>query len=78
MKISKIEHRPSVSAILTECDVFLAKEGDFVEVTEWTNGEGVDIYINTSLGQQHFSVTWDEFKVIKKLVKKLNNKHLDE
>lgn len=28
---------------------YMAKDGDFIEVTEWTNGEGWDISINDRL-----------------------------
>lgn len=37
--------RKSVSDNLRKFDI-LAKDLDFIEVTEWTNGEGYDITIN--------------------------------
>lgn len=37
--------RKSVSSDLRVFDI-LAKERDFIEVTEWVNGEGYDITIN--------------------------------
>lgn len=42
-----------------------------VQVTEWINGEGFDIGIYLS-SAQHISVTYAEFDIIKKAVKKLN------
>ena len=53
----------------------LAKEHDFVEVTEWHNGEGFDITINATT-EQNVSVTYGQFDAIKKLIKTLNNKYL--
>ena len=38
-------NRKSVNDNLNKFD-FLAKENDFIEVTEWVNGEGVDVVIN--------------------------------
>ena len=53
----------------------LSKEHDFVEVTEWHNGEGFDITINATT-EQNVSVTYGQFDAIKKLIKTLNNKYL--
>lgn len=36
-----------------------SKLDDFLEVTEWSNGEGFDL--NISRGEQHISFTWGEF-----------------
>lgn len=35
---------------------------DFLEVTEWTNGEGFDIHL--SRGHQWLSLTWEEFRTL--------------
>lgn len=48
-----------------------SKDYDFIEITEWSNGEGFDIYVDTSKDRQTISVTDGEFHLIKKLVKKL-------
>jgi hypothetical protein len=53
---------------------YLSKTGDFIEVTEWTNGEGFDVTISD---RSSFIMTWGEFKLLKKLVKMLN-KYEDE
>lgn len=45
----------------------LAKDGDFMEVAEWHNGEGFDLTINERI----FQLTWGEFRALKKLAKKL-------
>ena len=48
---------------------YLSKTGDFIEVTEWTNGEGVDVTISDRCS---FIITWGEFKLLKKLMKELD------
>jgi hypothetical protein len=45
---------------------------DFIEVTEWTNGEGYDVCINASTQQQTFSITYGQLKALRKLVKELD------
>ncbi len=44
------------------------KESDFIEVTEWSNGEGWDININ----EKHFQLHFTEWGVLKKLIKKFD------
>lgn len=46
----------------------LAKEYDYVDVTEWTNGEGWDICLNDKL----ISLTYGQLEAIKYLVKALD------
>jgi hypothetical protein len=48
----------------------LAGDHDFIEITEWANGEGFDVEITSKLSQR-FQLTWGEFKALKKLVKSL-------
>jgi hypothetical protein len=66
-----IDNRKS---IFTELQKYctLAGEHDFIEVTEWTNGEGYDVSISSKLGSTLFQMTHGEFKALKKLIKKLN------
>jgi hypothetical protein len=49
------------------------KPDDFIEVTEWSNGEGYDVQVCDSQRTDTFPVTWGQFQLIKKLIK-----HLDE
>jgi hypothetical protein len=44
-------------------------KGDFLEVTEWTNGEGYDIHIEDSSGSTRFMLTWGQFEAMKKCIK---------
>ena len=50
----------------------VANESDFIEVTEWKNGEGFDVDIVGKLSTR-FQLTWGEYTALKKLVKKLES-----
>lgn len=63
----KVNNRKSIFEDLKKFSIF-AKEGDFIEVTEWTNGEGVDISLGSSQGTRNISLTWDELDAINYLV----------
>ena len=43
-----------------------AKDGDYIEVTDWYNGEGFDVSISE---EKTISLTWGEWELIKELVK---------
>ena len=43
----------------------LAKEHDFMELTEWHNGEGFDLTISDN---KSISLTWGEFEALTVLV----------
>lgn len=62
----KILERKSISDKLRKYD-HLAKEDDFIEVTEWGNGEGWDITLN----EQVISLTWGQLDAIDYLIKHL-------
>ena len=66
----------SRKSIFSEVDeyCYLSKEHDYIEITEWSDGDGVDIDVS-SLGQQKMSITWGQFKLIKKLVKQLDKEY---
>lgn len=57
-------------ALLNAFDV-TAKSDDYIEVSIWKNDEGFDVNINSN-GEQRFSLTWSQFKALKKLVKELD------
>lgn len=63
----KTENRKSISDDLKKYD-FLAKDDDFITVTEWTNGEGFDITINDRI----YSFTIGELDAIWYLVKSID------
>lgn len=47
--------------------------GDYLEVTEWTNGEGFDIDIHTGSNNLRFQLTEGQFDAIKECIKLLYN-----
>lgn len=49
-----------------------AKGDDFIEVSIWNNSEGFDVHLNSTHKHQSFSLTWGEFKALKKLIKELD------
>lgn len=59
-------NKKSVNDKLTKYDC-LAKDDDFIEVTEWTNGEGYDIVINDKI----ISLTSGQLDAINYLTKSL-------
>lgn len=48
-----------------------ANKNDYIEVTPWTNSEGFDVTLFTTIHQQ-FSMTWGEFAALKKIIKQHN------
>lgn len=51
-------------AVFEEFDDLIAtNEHEYCEVTQWRNGEGIDV----SFGDKSFSLTWDEFSILKRL-----------
>lgn len=62
------------NSVFTELNPFcyLSGEHDFIEVTEWSNGEGFDINIHDKLGNRIISMTYGEYKALKKIIKFLN------
>jgi len=47
-------------------------KGDFLEVTEWTSGEGYDIHISDFAGEKKFDLTWGQYEALKKCIKALH------
>jgi hypothetical protein len=41
-----------------------AGDNDYLEVTQWSNGEGYDICIDRKNGQERFSLTFGEFDLL--------------
>lgn len=61
--------KKSISDNLSKYDIIRSKEdGDFIEVTEWKNGEGWDITIN----ERSLSLTIGELEAINYLTKSLD------
>jgi len=62
------------NSVFTELNPFcyLSGDNDYIEVTEWTNGEGFDITISDKSGDRITSMTYGEYKALKKVIKFLN------
>ena len=67
----KIEVKPRNSAFVTMTDCW-HKEHDYVEVTDWTNGEGWDLAISD---KKIVSLHFTEFEAIKALIEHLGNQY---
>ena len=64
-----VTNRKSISDDLSIYD-FLAKKGDFIEVTEWANGEGWDVTIN----ERQLLLTRGQLDAIEYLTRSLDHK----
>jgi len=64
-------NKKAVSSNLKKYD-FIAGKDDFIEVTEWENGEGFDVDIVSKVSER-FQLTWGEYTALKKLVLKLES-----
>jgi hypothetical protein len=84
MKKDKIEVRNRKSAFVELKDfcTFSTGErkdkGDFLEVTEWTNGEGYDIHISDVNGEKQFQLTWGQMEALFKCVKSMDESFGEE
>jgi hypothetical protein len=67
-------NKKAIYAPLDQFCVFAkqSNRGEFIEVTEWKNGEGFDVHISNVQGVVDFRLTHGEFDALKKIVKKLN------
>jgi len=66
-----IEKRLSGMLLLKEACYFADKH-DTVEVTEWANGEGIDVTFSTERDGEHkFELTWGEFNALAAVVAKM-------
>lgn len=69
----KKNNRKSVSDDLNKYDYLRnTDENAFIEVTEWSNGEGYDITIETKNGSKLISLTNGELEAINYLIKTLD------
>lgn len=54
---------------------YLSGEHDYIEITEWHNGDGFDVDLNSKSGIERISFTWGQLKLFKKMVKKFMKRH---
>jgi hypothetical protein len=50
-------------------------KGHFLEVTEWTNGEGYDIHTHDASGERTMQLTYGQFDAIKKCIKAIEKSY---
>jgi len=72
---TEFNKRKSVNDKLIKYCVLAKDDSDFIEVTEWTNGEGWDIAIND---KKIYSLTWGELEAINYLTNKIRYEFTDE
>jgi hypothetical protein len=65
--------RNSVFAELDQWCFGYGDKHDYIEVTEWYNGEGFDVDIETHQ-RQRFQLSWGQWEALKYLVNKIENK----
>ena len=71
---SDVNKRKAAHVELNDISIF-AKDGDFIEVTEWTNGDGFDLYISRNGGKETFlPMEYDVFEALVNLVNKIGFK----
>jgi len=73
MKEIKVDKRRSAMVSLEDyCVMSMGdrkNKGDYLEVTEWSNGEGFDINIDDVTGDKHFILTNGQFDALKACIK---------
>jgi hypothetical protein len=63
--VSDDRTKQAQSSILgTEGLLLHAGDNDYMEVTQWSNGEGYDICIDRKNGRDKFSLTFGEFDLL--------------
>lgn len=51
------------------------RSDDYLEVTEWGNGEGYDVYISDIKGENSFSLTYGQVIAMKKCIKAIEKSY---
>jgi len=66
MTIRVYQRRAVFSELKPYC--YCAGENDYMEVTHLGNGEGVDVNISRSSGEERFTLTWGEWELLQVLI----------
>ena len=72
----KTYNRKAIFSELKDYCTF-AKDNDYAEICMWANEEGFDVEIDSTL-KTRIQLTWGQWKLLKKMVKKLNRIETDE
>ena len=71
----EVDTRKAFFAGTKQAGGFPTDASDFIEVTEWSNCEGVDVSLqHNEMGGRIFQMTYTEWKVLRKLMKKVYGK----
>lgn len=62
-------NRKSVFTELKPFDIYSLQKDDFMEVTEWHNGEGITLNVHCSLGNRSIELTYGQIKAFKECLK---------
>lgn len=60
----EIQNRKSINDKLKKYCYCSHGDNDFIEVTQWTNGEGIDVTIDSNGQEKSFSLTYGELEAI--------------
>ena len=77
-KVELVDRRAAFAALNEYCTFSMGErkgKDDFVEVTEWSNVEGVDVEIHDVDGKHKFMLTYGQFDAIKACVKEINKSY---
>jgi len=69
-KIDRYQRKATFTSLEKFCIFAINKPENYIEVTEWANGEGFDVEINNFDGKR-FQLTFGEFDALKHLIKNL-------
>ena len=72
----EINNRKSIFDELKKYDYHCNDEHAFVEITQWSNGEGWDIIINDGSDNKLMSLTYGQLEAINYLIKALEYKNV--
>ena len=72
----EITKRKTIHDNLKKYD-YLAKDLEYIEVTEWTNGEGFDIAIHSRNKDKLIILTREEIEAINHLISTLDHEYND-
>lgn len=69
----EIQKRKTIFAELSEFKpLYNTNPNDFIEITEWTNGEGWDIHFEHGKRVEKFSLHIDDLEIINYLIKHMD------
>lgn len=76
-KVNFVNRRSAHVSSSDYCLLAKAEDHGFIEVTEWQNGEGYDILLESKdlSSNKQISLTWGEFDAIKACIKSINKNY---